>query len=63
MLDCSHFLYFFQANRKTYLTIFLVDHGLWNNIRVWKQCIELNVKTKIQESNDRQKFRDSKKET
>jgi hypothetical protein len=63
MLDCSHYLYFIQANRKTYLTIYLVDHGLWSNIRVWKQCIELNVKTKITESNDRLKIRESRKET
>ena len=41
----------------------MVDHGIWSNIRVWKQCIELNVKKKITESNDRQKFREKKNET
>jgi hypothetical protein len=62
MLDCSHHLHYFQNNRKTYLTVFLVDHGIWNNVRVWKQCIELNVKTKITEANERLKRREQAKE-
>jgi hypothetical protein len=45
-----------------YLTHFLVDHGIFSNIRVWKACIELNVKTKIADSNERSKRREQLKD-
>lgn len=55
MLDSAQNIFFVKNNRKMYLTHFLVDHGIWSNLRVWKACIELNISNKIKEANERLK--------
>jgi len=45
-----------------YLTHFLVDHGIWSNVRVWKACIELNIKTKMTDAQERLKKRQMSKQ-
>jgi hypothetical protein len=37
----------------------MVDHGIWADINAWKQCIELNIKTKMSESAERLKRREA----
>ena len=59
MLDSSSYLYFLSSDkRKTTLAHFMVDHGIWQDINAWKQCIELNIKTKMHESAERLKRRE-----
>ena len=62
LLDSSQNLYFLQNNRKIYLTTFLVDHGIWSNIRMWKECIELNIKSKMHDSTERMRIRENMKQ-
>lgn len=57
LLDSSQYLFFLQNNRKIYLTNFIVDHGIWSNVRMWKECIELNIRQKMAESAERLKLR------
>jgi hypothetical protein len=47
MLEAAQNIYFVKNNRKMYLTHFIVDHGIWSNVRVWKSCIELNINNKM----------------
>ena len=44
------------------MTHFVVDHGIWSNVRMWKECIDLNIKKKMSESTERMKARDKQKE-
>ena len=53
VLESSQQLFFLENNRKTYLTQYIVDHGIWSNVRMWKECIELNIKRKMNESTER----------
>jgi len=62
MLDSSQHLYFLENNRKVYLTRYIVDHGIWSNVRMWKECIDLNIKRKMNESTERINARNKLKE-
>jgi hypothetical protein len=44
------------------MTHFVVDHGIWSNVRMWKECIDLNIKRKMSESTERMKARNKQKE-
>jgi len=61
ILESSQFLYHTQNNRKTFLTQFLHDHGIWSNSMAWKECIELTMKKRMQESSERIKKRQEQK--
>lgn len=45
------------------MTTFINDHGIWANIKLWKDCIDQNIRVKVQESNDRQRKRLASKQS
>jgi len=53
ILDSSGFVYIVENRRKTYLTYYMADHGMWTDILAWKECIMMNLNIRMQESNDR----------
>lgn len=59
MLESSSYLYHVstQTKRKSLLTHFIMDHGIWADLQAWKECIDINIKDKMEESSERAKRR------
>lgn len=59
MLESSSNLQYVSPHtkRKTLLTHFIMDHGLWSDILSWKECIFINISEKMEESSQRIKKR------
>lgn len=59
MLESSSYLQFTSPHtkRKTLLTHFIMDHGIWSDIWAWKECISINIREKMEESSQRIKKR------
>ena len=57
MLEASSFIYFQDNKRRTLVTHYIWDHGIWRDIDAWRQCIEVNIKVKIEEVTERIKRR------
>jgi hypothetical protein len=34
-----------------------MDHGIWADVNAWKECIEINIRDKMEESTERAKKR------
>ena len=57
MLEASSFIYFVDNKRRTLVTHYIWDHCIWRDIDAWRQCIEVNIKVKIEEVTERIKRR------
>lgn len=59
MLESSSYLYHVSGltKRKSLLTHFIMDHGIWADVQAWKECISINIRDKIEESSERTKRR------
>lgn len=53
MLESSSFIYFVENNRRTLVTHYIWDHGIWRDIDAWRQCIEVNIQDKMAETKER----------
>lgn len=60
MLESSSYLYYISSvtKRKSLLTHFIMDHGIWADVQAWKQCIFINISDKMKESAERIKRRE-----
>lgn len=59
MLESSSYLYHVSGltKRKSLLTHFIMDHGIWADLNAWKECITINIKDKMDESTERSRRR------
>ena len=57
MLEASSQIYFVDNKRRTLVTHYVWDHGIWRDIEAWRQCIEVNIKYKVEEVAERIKRR------
>ena len=60
MLEASSQIYFVDNKRRTLVTHYIWDHGIWRNIEAWRMCIEVNITDKITEAAERSKRRKEK---
>jgi hypothetical protein len=61
ILDCSQNLYYQNNRRKQTIASYLVDHGIWSDTGAWRECIEVTLKHKMDESALRMKRRASQR--
>ena len=56
IMEVSQNLYYStNKNRKVYLTSQIYDHGIWQDLANWKECIDYMIRLKIEDANRRRK--------
>jgi hypothetical protein len=60
ILDSSQHIFYQNNRRKQTIAQFLMDHGIWQDTGAWRDCIEANLKIKMNESALRMKRRASR---
>jgi len=57
ILQSSDHIFFVVKHRKTFLAGLLADHGIWQDAKNWRECMQYTISMKVEDANQRKKKR------